>query len=155
MESLSVSGTNAETTPPNRTGSRSAIDANLPAEFYVASQLLRQGHMVTITLGHTKEVDLVVQTKRGNLYTIDVKGLKNKTNWPIKIKRAKSNHFYVFVSYLDRFDDIAVQPQVFVVPSRRARGLLSKWARAKQEVTTMNYRRLKGSVYENAWNQIR
>ncbi len=47
VKSLSVSGTNAETMPAGRTGSQSAIDTNLCAEFYAASQLQRQGHMVT------------------------------------------------------------------------------------------------------------
>ena len=35
-------------------------NTNLAAEFYVASQLFRLGYIVTITLGHTKEIDLIV-----------------------------------------------------------------------------------------------
>ena len=36
------------------------INTNLASEFYVASLLFRLGYAVTITLGHTKEIDLIV-----------------------------------------------------------------------------------------------
>jgi len=55
-------------------------NTNLASEFYVASQLFRQGYVVTVTLGHTKEIDLIVAHPDGRTITIDMKGLKNTTN---------------------------------------------------------------------------
>ena len=51
-------------------------NTNLAAEFFVASQLFRLGYTVTITLGNTKEIDLLVAHPDGRTVTIDVKGLK-------------------------------------------------------------------------------
>ena len=52
-------------------------DTNLASEFYVASQLYRLGYVTVLTLGHTKEIDLVAIHPDGRTVTIDVKGLKN------------------------------------------------------------------------------
>ena len=90
---------------------------NLAAEFFVASQLHRLGYIVTLTLGNTKEVDLLVAHPDGRTITIDTKGLKNKTNLPITPKLIRSTHFFALVSYLNRFEDTEFQPEVFIVPS--------------------------------------
>lgn len=41
------------------------LNTNLAAEFYVASQIFRLGHTVTITYGNTKEIDLIVHNENG------------------------------------------------------------------------------------------
>ena len=69
-------------------------ETNLASEFYVASQIFRLGYNATITLGHTKEIDLVVTHPDGRFITIDVKGSKWKTSWPLKLKRKRKDHFF-------------------------------------------------------------
>jgi hypothetical protein len=125
-------------------------NTNLASEFFVASQLFRLGHIVTITLGHTKEIDLIVTNENGHVITIDVKGLKNKTNWPVKPKLISENHFFIFVSYLNKFSELATEPDVFIVPSIRIKRMLGKWS-GNPNVTAIEYSKLKNSNYKNAW----
>jgi len=128
-------------------------NTNLAAEFYVASQLFRFGFIVTITLGHTKEIDLIVAHPDGRTCTIDVKGLKNTTNWPLNPKLKKKDHFFVLVSYLNKFDQVEETPDVFVVPSLRVDRLLTKWT-GRPKVTCVSYRKLKNSKFKNAWHLL-
>lgn len=132
---------------------RKTFNTNLASEFYVASQLFRLGHSVTITLGHTKEIDLYVTNFKGSTITIDVKGLKNKTNWPIMPKLISKGHFFVLVSYLNKYNNLNIQPSVFVIPSTKIRKMLGPWA-GRPNVTALSYRKVKGSKYENAWHLL-
>lgn len=62
--------------------------ANPAAEYYAASQLSRVGWKVKITrpLGpagtRTRRMDVVAE-RRGRTVRLDVRGLKNMTNWPL------------------------------------------------------------------------
>jgi len=90
---------------------RQSGNTNLASEFYVASQLFRLGYEVTITLGHTKEIDLIViNPTNGKTITIDVKGLKNKSNWPLTPQLKRKDHFYVLVNYCNKFNDLDLNP---------------------------------------------
>ncbi len=128
-------------------------NTNLAAEFYIASQLFRLGYVVTITLGHTKEIDLIVAHPDGRTCTIDVKGLKNTTNWPLNPKLKKKGHFFILVSYLNKFDQVDKMPDVFIVPSLRVGRLLTKWA-GRPEVTCVGYNKLRNSNFKNAWHLL-
>ena len=55
-------------------------NTNLASEFYITYLLFRLGYNVTITLGHTKEIDLIVTDAEGRKVSIDVTGLVGKTN---------------------------------------------------------------------------
>ena len=125
-------------------------NTNLAAEFYVASQLFRMGLTVTLTLGHTKEIDLMVAHPDGRTVTIDVKGLKNKTNWPIKPKLISKSHFFVLVSYINKFKNVEVQPEVFVVPSTQLKALLHGWS-GRPDITAVGYTHVKGGRFKDAW----
>src|SRR5438128_10006597 len=112
----------------SRRPSQRRISANLPAEFFAASQLQRLGHIVTLTLGQTKEIDLFVETPGGKEVTVDVKGLKNKTNWPLRVRRERPNHYFILVAYSNKFDDLSASPETFVIPANRIRRYLGHWS---------------------------
>lgn len=128
-------------------------NTNLASEFYVASQLFRRGYSVTITNGHTKEIDLIVSHPDGRTATIDVKGLKNTTNWPLQPKLKRKDHFYVLVSYRNRFEDLKSQPDVFVIPSLKVEGLLGHWS-GNPRMKAVSYRRVKDSKYKDGWHLL-
>ncbi|HSQ81159.1 MAG TPA: hypothetical protein VLU54_08500 [Casimicrobiaceae bacterium] len=117
---------------------------NIASELYVASQLTRKGYAVTITFGKAKEIDLIVPHPDGHMVTIDVKGLKNTTNWPLKLKRRLRNHFFILVSYRNHFDDLTAVPDVFVIPSGRVAKLLTPWI-GRSDVTGIAYGKVKDS----------
>jgi hypothetical protein len=128
-------------------------NTNLSAEFFVASQLYRLGYTVTITLGHTKEIDLIVAHPDGNIITIDVKGLKNRTNWPLKPKLTSKTHYFALVGYNNKFQDLSNAPEVFIIPSLDIDKLLQKWT-ARPDVTCVAYRDVKNSEYKDAWHLL-
>lgn len=127
--------------------------AGLASEFFVAAQLLRQGYSVSLTLGNTKEVDLAAHDRDGNTVTIDVKGLKNTTNWPLVPRRKDPRHFYVLVAYHNRFLDLSFPPEIYVVPSMDIEKLLDKWA-GRPDQTCVSYSRIKKSDYRDAWHLL-
>jgi len=126
-------------------------NTNLASEYYVASQLLRLGYDVDITLGHRKEIDLLVFHPDRRMVTVDVKGLKNKTNFPLQAKRKAKNHFYVLVSYLNRFDNLYLQPDVFIIPSLEINKV---WNIGDKTIPCVRYKNVKKSKYKNAWHLL-
>ena len=130
-----------------------ATTTNLAAEFFVASQLFRLGHTVTITLGNTKQVDLVVTHVDGRTVTIDTKGLKNTTNWPLTPKLIRDTHFYVLVSFRNRFSSLAQAPDVFVIPSTELHTVLEPWSN-HPHVTCVDYYTVRKAAFKDAWHLL-
>lgn len=124
--------------------------ANLAAEFFVASQMFRVGLGVTITLGNTKEVDLVALRPDGSSVTVDVKGLKNTTNWVVKRERRAADHFFILVSYRNHFSVPTAAPECFIIPSVQIDDVLSQWS-GLPEVTCVPYASVKNSDFREAW----
>lgn len=125
-------------------------NTNLASEFFVASQLFRLGYIVTITLGHTKEVDLIVVNKEGRKVSIDVKGLVGRTNWPLNPKLIREDHFYILITHKDKFNDLNTIPEVYIIPSVEINNLLTKW----KNRSGVTYKTLKNSKYNNAWHLL-
>ena len=116
----------------------------------MASHLFRLGNSVTVTFGHTKEVDLIVNIPEKGLITVDVKGLAGKTNWPILPKLKKDNHFYVLVTYLDKFENICILPEFYIIPSLEIDKLITYW----KNRSGITYKMLKDSKYKDAWHLL-
>ncbi len=92
-------------------------NTNLASEYYVLSCLYRIGADAYLTLGNKKSVDIIVK-KPHRLITIDVKGLKGTTNFPIdNWTESSENHYLVFVTYNDKITDTTILPDVYIVPS--------------------------------------
>jgi len=125
-------------------------NTNLASEFLIASQLFRLGYIVTITLGHTKEVDLIVINKEGKKVSIDVKGLVGQTNWPVKPKLIREDHFYILVTYKDKFNDLNTIPEVYIIPSLEITNLITNW----KNRSGVTYKNIKNSKYKNAWHLL-
>lgn len=99
------------------------------------------------------EIDLIIAHPDGRTCTIDVKGLKNTTNWPLNPKLKKKNHFFALVSYLNKFDQVETVPDVFIVPSLCVERFLTKWT-GREDVTCVGYGKLKKSKFKDAWHLL-
>jgi hypothetical protein len=114
--------------------------SNLAAEYYVASLLFRLGYVVTVTFGNTKEIDLIVydpQTQKKA--TIDVKGLKNMTDWIMpKSPSKRSDHFYILVTFKNKFGSVDELPEVYTLPSEQVTKLWVSWV-GREEVKAIKY----------------
>jgi hypothetical protein len=92
-------------------------NTNLASEYYILSMLYRVGAEAYLTLGNKKSVDIIVK-KKSKTITIDVKGLKGTTSFPIdNFEKGEKNHYFIFISFLDDIDNPEVLPEVYAVPS--------------------------------------
>ena len=118
----------------------------------MVSQLYRLGYLPLVTLGHTKEIDIVIENPNtGKAITVDVKGLKRGSgNWLVNLKRVDALHFFVFVYFKDGLDAIQYAPQIFVVPSTELGALLHR--SPTNDLPWANPSDL--SNYENKWELL-
>lgn len=75
-----------------------ANSTGLSGEYFVAAELLRRGYTVGITMGNTKDIDILAE-KNGSQFVIQVKSIFKRKNagWPISQSRIKAGIYYVFV----------------------------------------------------------
>lgn len=136
-------------------------NTNLASEYYVLSMLYRMGADAHLTLGNKKSVDIVVE-KDGEILTIDVKGLKDMSCFPIDNWSKKSKlHFLVFVSFQKKISDPSIIPDVFIVPSNELENTHDEldgksviYQNPKGNRTVVEYGRLKkiAHKYKNKWD---
>lgn len=90
----------------------------MASEFLVMSMLYRLGLNAHLTLGNNKRVDIVVETYDDKAVTIDVKSVRGYDSIPAGNVIAKDNHYVVAVVYKNRFGDVNVLPDFYIVPSK-------------------------------------
>ncbi len=72
--------------------------SGLAGEFFVAAELLKRGLQTSVTFGNAKAIDLLaVHPDTGRTFAVQVKALRAKNFFPIKLKSVRRDHIYVFV----------------------------------------------------------
>jgi hypothetical protein len=84
------------------------------AQFYVAAELTRRGHLAALTLGNAPETDLLVKSPGGTAFRVDVKGLSSRNFWLIRERPSQPDLFFVLV-YMP--PSLAEPPEYFVLSS--------------------------------------
>lgn len=137
-------------------------NTNLASEYYVLSMLYRLGLDAYLTIGNKKSVDIIVH-KNNKILTIDVKGLKGKSNFPIDNWSNKSEtHFLIFVCFLNKIDDCIVLPELFIVPANKMENKYDElngesiiYENPKGNRKVVQYNRLKKiDKFKNNWDLI-
>jgi len=82
-------------------------------QFYAAAELTRRNYLVSLTFGNAAVADLHVQSPRGALFTVDVKGQSHKSFWIIQRRPATPHHFFILVYLPPNLE----QPRYFVLSS--------------------------------------
>ncbi len=154
-------------------------NVSLAGEFFVLAQLSLRGYIGTLTLGHTKGVDILVSNeKTGNMFRLEVKTASkgpwrtnifgNNYEWMMDIKHETiidNKLFYCFV-YLKNLIEM---PLFFIVPSNIVANYCveehKKWfdAPRKNEVKETTMRTFRIGIdpdahglplekYENKWD---
>ena len=120
------------------------------AELFVAAELAKQGHLVTITWGNEKAIDLLV-AKAGNpkkTVSIDVKGLKKPAPWALgNFRKKKHANVYIFC-HLNKPKET---PEYFVVPRKKLREPLIGYAKDKKSAW-IYFKDVE--EYKDKWNLI-
>ena len=72
--------------------------SGLAGEFFVAAELLKRGHQVSLTFGNAKAIDLFVHNEvLGHTFNVQVKTLRRPNCFPLDISRVDPAHVFVFV----------------------------------------------------------
>jgi hypothetical protein len=110
---------------------RSAAAARA-AEFFVMSQLLRQGHEVVPTLGGMDEVELLVKSRSGRRYEVMVRGVADNGRWVVNSQNeaALAERVYVLLNY-KRFEEARSYPLVYLLSGASAEALKVERGRAR------------------------
>jgi penicillin-binding protein-related factor A (putative recombinase) len=127
-------------------------NTNLASEFYVLSMLHRLGVNCLLTLGNKKAVDILIELKKGKVVTIDVKGLKGTTIFPLDNFVTKSNsHYLALVSFLNKINKPDILPEVYILPSKKAEDLMYRNPKKTRKGIQLSRLRRDGKKYKDNW----
>ena len=138
-------------------------NTNLASEYYILSMLYRVAAEAYLTLGNKKSVDIVVK-KENKTITIDVKGLKGTTCFPIdSFEKGEKNHYFIFISFLDDIANPKILPEVYVVPSTdilkkqkalKGKRLIYYNPKGTRQVVQLSTLRKLRNKYLNNWKKL-
>jgi hypothetical protein len=103
-------------------------------QFLAAAELVRRGYTVTFTMGNSTPIaDLMVGTRSGEQFWVDVKGLAAKNDWFVRPKREHKNLFYILVclSPLAEAGTTREPDQFFVLTQQEANRLEEEYRLAR------------------------
>lgn len=134
-----------------------SYDTNLASEYFVLSALYRKGFEAFITLGNKKPIDIIVKIGCKPV-TIDVKGMQGMTSFPVDsfdhtIRHA--DHFFVFISFLNRISDLESIPEIYVVPANAVGKLTYQNPKGNRRVVNLSRLRKAGKKYRNNWDILK
>lgn len=129
----------------------------LAGEFAVASELLKRGKDVNLTLGNAKAVDLFVYDSNGGIKTVEVKTSRNKrfvTNFFQKYPTSGTPHPDIWVIvYIDAVDvsNFYVLSHQEMADVQMQRNGMTSW----QQVNGVDNVRLNDiAIFKDLWGKI-
>ena len=129
-----------------------SFNTGIASEYLILSKLYRLDLEAYISQGNKKSVDIRVIRKNNTPVSIDVKSVRAYSSLVVNNVKPKDNHFLVFVIYNNKFEDLKIEPEIFIIPSIELFN-----ADLKLTETYGNEKRvLKGKLkdYKNKWEYI-
>ena len=125
-------------------------NTNLASEFWVLSALHWLNIEALLTLGNKKSVDILVR-HGSTTYTVDVKGLAKRYDWPAdNINEFQDpNHVYIRLTFNGNISDPSVNPSVWIIPSDKLKPFIKKYS--TRSVISRSLITNNGSSYHNNW----
>jgi hypothetical protein len=77
-------------------GQRRNYQTQWAGQFFAAAELARRGYLVALTLGNAQRADLLVESRTGQKFSVDVKGLATH-NWWLVTERDDHPDYYILV----------------------------------------------------------
>ena len=136
--------------PKNKNTTRaSSFNTGIAAEYYVLSQLFRMGLEAYMSQGNKKSIDIRIVHSTEKAISIDVKAVRGYSSLVVNNVTALPGHFLVFVIYNNKFEQVSVSPEVFIVPSDEV-SLITKHFKEERRV-------MKGDLakYKDNWGALR
>ena len=94
-----------------------SFNTGIASEYLVLSILYRLELEAYVSQGNKKSVDIRVIRDSGTPVSIDVKSVRGYSSLVVNNVKPQYDHFIVFVIYNNKFDDIRIQPDIYIVPS--------------------------------------
>lgn len=128
-------------------------NTNLAGEFWVLSALNRLGIEAQLTLGNKKSVDILV-VQNSVIYTLDVKALADRYDWPadnIKILD-DPKHVYVLLTFESKIADPQASPSVWIIPSDKIQSFIRRYS--TRSVVSRSLVMGSGRKYRDSWDYL-
>ncbi|RQW62783.1 hypothetical protein [Vibrio viridaestus] len=109
-----------------------SFNTGIAAEYFILSQLYRRGVEAYVSQGNKKAIDIRVVLENEKAISIDVKAVRGYSSLVVNNVVPKANHFLIFVIYNNKFEDLGVSPDVFVVPSGEVPAITKQWKEEKR-----------------------
>ena len=124
---------------------KDTFNTGIASEYLILSKFYRMELEAYMSQGNKKSVDIRLIKKDGQAISVDVKAVRGYSSLVINNVEAKENHFVVFVIYNNKFEDISVEPEIFVVPTNELAAITETYGEEK--------RVMKGKLgnYKNKW----
>lgn len=115
---------------------KSTQRVGMAGEFHVMSALYRLEHEPCLTLGNAKGIDIIVEVD-DRFIKIDVKTIQSAHNWPICALghdlSKDTDKFYLLLDFKE-IENLASQPEVYVVPAMHLVGRVRPWQNSRLAV---------------------
>jgi len=125
-------------------------NSGIAAEFLVAGELARRGFNVTLTLGNTKSIDLLIE-KNNKLIPVQVKGIQRRKSicWNISLSNLENdNMIYVLVNLNA---DTLESPEYFILTEEEVKKHFKPTNSGRDY---LDYNPAKKMDLENRWDKI-
>src|SRR5271155_3491563 len=100
----------------------------MAGEFFVMEKLFRLGHMPALTLGHSKMIDILVNTSAGDVCKVSVKAICGGEKWGVgTYDYSKSRDLFFVLLLYKAFEQVETQPVAYIVPARKVERLKRQW----------------------------
>jgi penicillin-binding protein-related factor A (putative recombinase) len=125
---------------------KDTFNTGIASEYLILSKFYRMELEAYMSQGNKKSVDIRVIKKDGQPISVDVKAVRGYSSLVVNNVVAKDNHFVVFVIYNNKFEDVSVDPEIYVVPTNELAAITETYGEEK--------RVMKGKLgtYKNKWN---
>lgn len=103
------------------------------AEFFVMSQLIRQGHEVVPCLGGMQGAEMLLKSASGRRYELIVRGVADAGRWLVNSEdeSQRDDAIYVLLNY-KRFGEARSYPIVYVLPAPQVQALKEAHGKSRQ-----------------------
>lgn len=126
-----------------------SYNTGIASEYLILSKLYRLDLEAYVSQGNKKSIDIRVITDKDITLSIDVKSVRGYSSLIVNNIISKINHFIVFVIYNNQFNDLANNPEIFIVPSSKIKALQSNFRNGQKRI-------MKGKLlpYKDNWSLI-
>jgi len=106
-----------------------SFNTGIASEYLILSKLYRLELEAYISQGNKKSIDIRVITDNGRSLSIDVKSVRGYSSLVVNNVIEAETHFIIFVIYKNKFSEVDVPPDIYIVPSVQIKEIKSSFGK--------------------------